>query len=351
MPKKPFFRRPLIWTASIVVILVAGSSLWSSLQEEHNLWPSTSSTVARTVANVPPPKHIEFDVSNTAVPQGQIHGGGVGVDGIPALTAPKFIMANQASYLKDSDRIIGVVLDDHQPKAYPLAILNFHEIVNDTIGDQEIAVTYCPLCDSSAVFDRKVNGEVREFGVSGLLHNSNVLMYDRTEGRESLWSQVKKMAISGTSVNQQLAPLPFEVTTWKNWQSRHPGSLVLSTDTGHERPYNHSPYADYMKSPKLMFPAAPSSDRLPSKTLVIGVWSADSQRAYPLSLFGQNQKEIRDSIDGKEIVLVLSEDGQSVRVESANESLSWMYSFWFAWYAFYPETTVYAPLTSDAVVK
>ena len=235
----------------------------------------------------------------------------------------------------------GVVIDD-QARAYPLKILNHHEIVNDKLGDVPIAVTYCPLCDSVAVFDRRVGERTVEFGVSGLLYNSNVLMYDRGGQPESLWSQVGAMGVSGPAARQTLKTLPVELTTWRDWQARYPKTTVLSDQTGHRRNYQVNPYQRYFAGRNLMFPARPISNRLPMKSLVLGVWADGKARAYPLSAFGSDGQTLEQQLDGKRFTLVYDEQEKTLRVASADEGIQWMYAFWFAWHAFRPQTEVFS---------
>lgn len=147
---------------------------------------------------------IGFDLgTKLGVPRDEILAGGPGKNGIPALTSPKLVDVKAAGWLRPKDRVAGVV-HAGQARAYPLRILVWHEVVNDTIGDQPVTVTYCPLCDSVAVFDRKTPDGIKEFGVSGLLYNSNVLMFDREGKPEGLWSQLKSQAVSGPLSGQAL---------------------------------------------------------------------------------------------------------------------------------------------------
>jgi hypothetical protein len=281
-----------------------------------------------------------FELSAATIPRNEIFAGGPPKDGIPALTNPKLIAAKEARYLNRDDRVIGFVRGQ-ESRAYPLAILNHHEIVNDSVGEVPIAVTYCPLCDSAAVFDRRTPLGQRDFGVSGLLYNSNVLMYDRGGQPESLWSQIKTTGISGPGANQALKALPVELTTWGDWRARHPETKVLSPQTGHERDYRRNPYAGYFDQPGLMFSARPTSDRLPTKARVLGVWTDAAARAYPLSAFGNEQKRIEDKIGGKKIALQYNPEARSLRVLQADEGVEWMYSLWFSWYAMRPETEIF----------
>ena len=189
-----------------------------------------------------------FDLSNAVVPVEQIRSGGPGVDGIPAITDPKLLAAGEATFLRPTDQVIGVVFND-EARAYPVRALDYHEVVNDRIGDVPFAVTYCPLCDSSAVFDRRHKEGVFEFGVSGRLYNSNVLMYDRPSSPNStLWSQVRSGGISGPRVSESLRALPVEVVAWEDWKTRHPDTKVLALDQLRTQSLNVSPYAIYFRS-------------------------------------------------------------------------------------------------------
>lgn len=292
----------------------------------------------------PRPSAPNFDLSQTTIPPEEIRGGGPPKDGIPALTDPEFIDAAKADDLRPDDRVAGVVING-EARAYPLRILVWHEIVNDAIGETPIAVTFCPLCDSVAVFDRQTPEGVKEFGVSGLLYNSNVLMYDRGGEPEALWSQIESGAVSGPKAGQDLKALPVELTTWSDWKARHPETRVLSMQTGHLRDYSRNPYGGYLDQPGLMFPVQPSSDRLPEKAKVLGVWGPDgAAKAYPLSSFAgvDSPRTTRDEVGGKSITLQYDPTADSLRVVEADEGLNWMYSLWFAWYAFHPETGVYS---------
>jgi len=282
-----------------------------------------------------------FRFKNASIPVDEIHSGGPPKDGIPALTDPKFLTVEEAEYLSDSDRVIGVIFNE-AARAYPLRVLNYHEIVNDTIGDQSVAITYCPLCDSVVAFDRETPLGIREFGVSGLLYNSNVLMYDRKGEPESLWSQLKTQGVTGPASKLSLTTLPVELTTWSDWKSRYPKTVVLSLETGIERDYSRSPYEDYFAFPELMFPVEKRDTTLSQKTPVLGVWTANGSKAYPLPAMGKAAREFSDTINGKKFTLAFNPSANSIRVVSADEGVEWMYSLWFAWYAFRPETEVYS---------
>ncbi len=284
-----------------------------------------------------------FDLQTVIVPRAEIRSGGPGKDGIPAISSPKFLSTSDANYLQPSDKVIGVEIDN-DARAYPIRILNYHEIVNDRISEQPIAVTYCPLCDSSVVFDRRTPVGEREFGVSGLLFNSNVLLYDRTRGAESLWSQLMTTGISGAAANKSLTMIPFEVTTWQDWSNRNPNTKVLSSETGYRRDYRNSPYGAYFQNQQLMFPVNNRDNRLPPKTPVLAVWTKDQFKAYPLKEFSSENSTLEDTIGGVPISLEFNAESSSLRVVKARKDVQWMYTFWFAWYAFHPDTLLYKSL-------
>jgi hypothetical protein len=191
-----------------------------------------------------------FDLEGSLIPVRKILSGGPPCDGIPALMNPAFITAEMATYLKEDDRVLAVEIGG-VAKAYPIRILDWHEIVNDSIGNQRLAVTYCPLCGAGVVFASNVGESALVFGVSGLLYNSDVLLYDRNT--ESLWSQLMGQAISGRLKGVKLPQIPVFHTTWGEWRARFPKTEVLSIGTGYQRDYHKNAYAGYEKSRRLYF--------------------------------------------------------------------------------------------------
>ncbi len=156
-----------------------------------------------------------FNLSGAFIPEEDIHPGGLPRDGIPAIDEPYFIDALAAEFLKPSDRVLGIVRNGIA-HAYPVAILNWHEVVNDNFSKEKIVVTYCPLCGTGIAYQASVGGEALTFGVSGLLYNSDMLLYDRQT--QSLWSQMLMQAISGPRKGKRLQIIPLEHTSWADWQ-------------------------------------------------------------------------------------------------------------------------------------
>jgi hypothetical protein len=251
------------------------------------------------------------------------------------------LSASEASYLSPEDRVIGITLNG-ESRAYPISILNWHEIVNDQIKGERYAVTYCPLCGTGVAFSAKVAGQLTDFGVSGLLYNSDVLLYDRNT--DSLWSQIMGQSISGKLVGEKLSPIPISHTTWKDWVQKYPDTLVLSTDTGFSRDYARDPYAGYEQSGQLFFQV---NNRAPDtyhpKERVVGLDIGGVYKAYPLiELDKYGKSQFTDTINGKTIVVNWDSINRSVSItDSSGSEIPSIEGFWFAWFAFYPETEVF----------
>lgn len=235
-----------------------------------------------------------------SVPLDQIVSGGPPPDGIPSIDLPKFVSVTEGNkFLKDTDKVVGINLNG-DIRAYPLQILVWHEIVNDNVDDVPIAVTYCPLCFTNQVFKRTVNHTVLEFGTSGKLYNSNLVMYDRTS--KSLWSQALGEAIVGSYTGVKLERIPFDVAFWKDWKELYPKSKVLSKDTGSARPYGADPYEDYYTSSDILFPISNRDGRLGLKEIIVGLENDGVYKAYKLQDI-EKLKVINDIINNKSVTL------------------------------------------------
>lgn len=281
-----------------------------------------------------------FDLSQASINNEEILSGGPLRDGIPSIDRPKFIVAKKVDYLRDDDIVIGLVRGG-TARAYPTRILVWHEIVNDVLGDDAVAVTYCPLCGTAMVFSRRAGGKVRTFGVSGLLYRSDVLMYDRES--ESLWSQLAMKAVSGSAVGNELTWLPSEHLTWKTWREKYPHGEVLSTDTGYNRNYGGEAYSSYFASDKTMFPVPHTRKELPNKTWVIGVIIDGKAKAYPVNDL-PTDNAIKDKVGSKQVVVRYDAEKRYPRITGPEgEQMPSVMVFWFAWQAFYPKTELWRP--------
>ncbi|MEX1137733.1 MAG: DUF3179 domain-containing protein [Bacteroidota bacterium] len=235
------------------------------------------------------------------IPVDQIHDGGPGKDGIPALSNPDFIKPEFATYLSDDDLVLGIIVDG-EVRAYSHPILDWHEIVNDVVGGTTVSITYCPLTGSGIAWDRSFSGSKTTFGVSGLLYNSNLIPFDRRTG--SHWSQMKLQCVNGPLIGQYAQTHKILETTWKTWKELYPQTSVLSSNTGYARPYGTYPYGDYKDSDQLFFPISNDDSRLPRKERTLAVISDGRVRAYPLSSFSQEIGVVNETFGGTSIVVV-----------------------------------------------
>lgn len=282
-----------------------------------------------------------FDVREALIPEKEILHGGPPRDGIPTIDNPKYVTAEQANYIKPEDRVLGVY-HNGIARAYPVLILNYHEIVNDRIGKDAVVVSFCPLCGTGMVFKASVKGIDRQFGVSGLLYNSDMLLYDRDS--ESLWSQIMMQAVTGPLKGTMLEPLAVSHTSWADWKKRHPQTRVLSRDTGHNRDYSRSPYPGYEQSNAVMFPVGNFATRYHPKEPVIGLRLGDTAKVYPFSELAKSGKsEIKDNVSGKSVTIVFDGSNRTGSILDANNNeIPTVISYWFAWMAFHPQSDVYS---------
>ena len=255
---------------------------------------------------------------NCSINTDLVFDGGVGVDGIPALTNPPLagIFDQQTGFLWESDRVISFELDG-QVIAVPHRILWWHEIVNLTLSQRRVAVTYCPLTGSSIVFD---SGEVdgAEFGVSGLLFQNNLIMYDRTDGDRSLWPQMLREAGCGPKLGQPLPLIASTEVTWDRWRGLHQdGLVVVRPDGGLSTTYDRYPYGDYesLDNTQLFYPQPVTDARRPVKERVLGVLDdADGGKAYPFGELrgdGSPVTVVNDMVGGKPVLVVWDDAGEA----------------------------------------
>jgi hypothetical protein len=281
-----------------------------------------------------------FDLSGSLIPSDEIHLGGPSRDGIPAIDRPRFVSARDADFLDTNHQVLGLARGG-EAKAYPIAIMNWHEIVNDRLGGERVAITYCPLCGTGVAFVSRARGRDLRFGVSGLLYNSDVLLYDRET--ESLWSQIRRQAVTGPMKGEKLVALPLTHTTWRAWRQEHPDTWVLSTDTGFRRDYERDPYAGYASESGLFFPVRAESRRYHPKERVLGLEIDGRFKAYPFAELSRlDGGEVRERFVGREIRICFDRDSESAQAFGPEgEQIPAITGFWFAWYAFHPETEVF----------
>jgi Protein of unknown function (DUF3179) len=244
------------------------------------------------------------DFSKHSVPLDEFVGGGPPKDGIPSIDAPRFVSVKEADGFLAPREPVAVVELSGEARAYPLQILTWHEIVNDEIAGEPIAVTYCPLCNSTVAFRRKVEGKPVEFGTTGMLRNSDLVMYDRVT--ESWWQQLTAEAVVGELTGAMLEVLPSQILSWEEFQRLHPDGEVLSRDTGFDRDYGSNPYAGYDTDPDsqpFLFEGEPDRS-LPPKERVAAIRTGDgSAVVYPFSRLAE-EAPVNDEIDGEPVVVL-----------------------------------------------
>jgi hypothetical protein len=334
----------------------------------------------------------------------EIQWGGVVVDGIPALDNPPMMQAIAATYLTPQEPVFGLSVNGDS-RAYPLRILDWHEMANDVVGGTPVSLAYCTLCGTGIAYaGHASNGRTYTFGSSGLLYRSNKLMYDRQT--RTLWNQLTGEPVlgplAGTTI--RLSLLPVVLTSWKDWRNEHPTTKVIDISTGYERPYVPGvPYGQYFSSPDTMFPVWRRSRALPAKARVYAVRLNSVPKAYPIELLAARQV-VNDVVGRTPVVLVATRGTVTVRgwreagvvdrirlgnvaygaggeVRAYNRGMERFHpsgdaniildsagrrwhitedalvettgdrapringfsAFWFGWYAFFPQTLVYRP--------
>ncbi len=331
------------------------------------LWLGPAAQATATSPPTQPPPLVTDSLSHY---WDQSLSGGPGKDGIPSIDNPRFVSAEQAdARLDPGDRIIGVY-HNGQAKAYPQSIVVWHEIVNDRVGGKPLSITYCPLTGTALGFER---GDT-EFGVSGRLVNSNLIMYDRAA--ESHWPQILGTAVQGPQQGDGLRQVRVFWTTWERWRTRHPETKVLSKDTGYMRNYRDDPYGSYNPkggyyaegSPRI-FPVLHASERYPAKRVVFGFRTAAEAVAVDRGALAENGRLRYRGANADFLILhdpgldtAWVYRGERGRLPAAGaladleftatgpqsqalanlESVHGFEAMWFAWYAFYPETAVLA---------
>ncbi|CAN5511714.1 DUF3179 domain-containing protein [soil metagenome] len=254
-----------------------------------------------------PPGTGEFatDFSKHSVSLGEFVSGGPPKDGIPAIDEPKLVSVAEAEeFLAPADPVALVEVGGTS-RAYPIQILIWHEIVNDEIDGRPVAVTFCPLCNSTVAFSREVDGRTLDFGTTGRLRNSDLVMYDRQT--ESWWQQLTAEALVGELTGTTLEILPSQIVSWADFSRLHPDAKVLSRDTGFSREYGRNPYAGYDRpgSEPFLFEGE-TDDSLPPKERVAAIMTADGQAVvYPFSRLG-SEAPINDEVDGRPVVVAFN---------------------------------------------
>jgi len=349
----------------------------------------------------PPPSGAEFQFSTNfsihSVPYSEILSGGPPKDGIPAVDDPKFVPVEDAGEWLDPLEPVLLIQVGEEARAYPVQILMYHEIVNDLVGDLPVTVTFCPLCNTGIAFERKVDGEVLDFGTTGRLRFSNLIMYDRQT--ETWWQQASGQAIAGELTGKTLTFLPVSMVSWEQFKESFPDGQVLSRDTGFQRQYGRNPYAGYdnINNPPFLYRGPATPGELPAVARVLTIDTGEEAAAYPYEILAE-VKAVNDTIGGQDVAvfwqegtasalddnsvaggrdigaasafsrevggrtLTFSHDGEKIVDDQTGSEWNLLGTavsgelegtrlkpvvainhFWFSWAAFKPETRIYQP--------
>jgi len=316
------------------------------------------------------------------IPTELIFDGGPGRDGIPSLDDPSFVSIDAMTIMEPHDLIIGIKVGD-VVKGYPHKIMDWHEVSNDIIGDQPYILSYCPLTGSAIAWELDDNTGDSFFGVSGLLYNSNLIMFDRVTG--SNWPQMLMQSAQGSLRGKEASNLPIFEMNWETFTATYPNALILNENTGFSRNYLDYPYGTYITNSDLLFEVSTIDARLHPKQRVLGVKIGDSTRAYQISKFAGDLQVINDTLENENIVVIGSSNsrfgvaynsksrvddkvlvftpifnqlpvtmednegnqwdinGVAISGVRVGEQLSTLFSYdayWFAWVAFFPQTSL-----------
>lgn len=348
----------------------------------------------------PPPgaeREFSTDFSRHTVSYDQVFSGGPPKDGIPAIDAPQFVSIAEADEWLGAQEPVVLVQAGDDARAYPLQILTWHEIVNDTVGGLPLTVTFCPLCNTAIAFERTLDGRVLDFGTTGRLRFSNLLMYDRQT--ESWWQQAGGDAIAGELAGQHLAFYPATIIAWDEFKATYPDGMVLSRETGFNRSYGSNPYVGYddVNSSPFLFRGPATPGALPPMARVLTVDLNGEAVAYPYDVLAEalvvddvvggqpvavfwqpgvasaldsgsiaqgrdvgSAAAFSSLLDGRQLTFVNQQGrivdaetgsvwsllGQAVEGELAGQQLTPVVGvnhFWFSWAAFKPETRIFQP--------
>jgi hypothetical protein len=265
------------------------------------LFASTAQLASGAHAQFSDPEWPKTDFSKTLVDLAEIQSGGPPKDGIPAIDHPRFVTPAQAAAWLDPREPVIVVALEGKARAYPLQILVWHEIVNDVLAGIPISVTFCPLCNATLVFDRRHEGRLLDFGTTGRLRKSDLVMYDRQT--ETWWQQFTGKAIVGTLAGSTLEQIPASIVAFEDFRRAHPDAEVLSKDTGHTRDYGSNPYAGYDDVDSHPFLFNDEVDpRLRAMERVLNITIGDIHRLYPFSTLAETPV-INETVNGVDVAV------------------------------------------------
>jgi hypothetical protein len=384
----------------IVLVAVAGAACGGGGESTSRRAGKAAAPVSLATVESSPKENVpsaldsaeQDGLPDPLVNPSEIISGGPPPEGIPPIDTPRFHPAADVEFLKDTEPVLALRVGDDD-RAYPVQIMTWHEIVNDVVGGVPVSVSYCPLCNSAVAYDRRVGNRVLDFGTSGRLYQSALVMYDRQT--ESLWSHFTGQAVAGVLTGTKLELFPMATVSWADWRKAHPDGHVLSRETGHTRNYGTNPYPGYddVSTSPFLFEGKVDG-RLAAKTKVVGIRDGDAsvavvndelvrRRVIDVELAGHrlvvwskpgtvSALDASSVAEGRDVgatgVFVPATGGQELHFEAAGDGFrdretgsTWdvlgrategplrgqslepvehVDTFWFAWAAFRPETTI-----------
>ena len=273
--------------------------------------------------------NLQTNTSKSLIDLDLVLNGGPGKDGIPAIDNPQFTAIEDTSSTITNETLGIVYEGKNTVRFYPFNILVWHEIVNDTVDGEHIAITFCPLCGSAIGYSREISGTTVQFGVSGLLYESNLLMYDKAT--ESLWSQIEGRAVVGEYAETVLELIDIEQMTYQQVRDTYPEAQILSVETGFDRDYTLYPYGDYEENnDSFIFPVTYKGEGLPAKDIVY----ATSIDNTPVAFVFASLKEspvVSQAIGSIDVTATLLENGEVVVEDATGKQYPGYFTMWFSW--------------------
>ncbi|TVQ51808.1 MAG: DUF3179 domain-containing protein [Phycisphaerales bacterium] len=369
-PERLFTFKAGGWIVLISALVMVSLAVWA-------IAPAIYRATIRPPGDGRTIESYQFDLSNLTVSRDTIVPALLHRDMVPVMEEPEILTAaevqriaeeERGKFLVSTDRVVGVEING-EARAYPLMLLNVHEVILDTLGGVPIAVTYSWTSDSFRVFDRRMDDEVLTLGVSGLLWNANTLLYDRRppqpgeeevphiERGESLWSQITTNAIAGPASDHErsLRTIPFQFVSWQQWREMHRETTVVARQPHLIKRYRRASPDTYFEGTEFPYPAAPMPDDQPEiglgrKDRVLVLWrrdAPDERVVYPLQLIADRAEEIssdharwtHEPFEGIRVTFDYEGATRTVRVQSEHD-LEWTRALWFAWHAAHPDDHV-----------
>jgi hypothetical protein len=278
-----------------------------------------------------------FSLENLAVPRDAILEGGPARDKIRSVDSPEFVPPPEATWSPPPVTVLGVALED-AAHAYPVHLVEYHQVVNDELGGVPILLSYDPLSGVPRAYRRTVDGKVLHFGVSGLLYNAQFLLFDRET--ESLWAHYEGRAIAGPLAGKKLEAIPVRQEPMGAWFQRHPYTLVLARPELKRIDYRHSPYEEYWVSEKIPFEVRARDDRYHPKEVVLGIEVDGVRRAYLGSILTGEGGRIIDEVASRKVRIAYDSESGTFQWE-APDGVQVTDAYWFAWKAFHPDTEIW----------